>query len=80
MMGTTAEMPDVAPELRQLELLLPDIRSRKEAHTRQLDQELAAAIDAARDAGCTWDDIAEAMGGKGRQYAYTWRRRLPDPS
>ena len=39
------------------------------------DAERAAAVDAARAEGATWDQLAEAMGYPDRRAAQKWRAR-----
>jgi hypothetical protein len=42
---------------------------------RDLDAERVTAIDDARSAGATWQQLADAVGAEDRRYVQTWRAR-----
>lgn len=42
---------------------------------RDLEDERVTAIDAARSAGATWQQLADAVGADDRRYVQTWRAR-----
>lgn len=48
------------------------------AERGKAERELTAAVDAARAAGVTWDELADVLGLNSRQAAQKWRARRTD--
>lgn len=48
------------------------------AEREKAERELTAAVDAARVAGVTWDELADVLGLNSRQAAQKWRARRPE--